>query len=314
MRPDLPFRNLMFQGSIAALITPMDAQGELDVASWRQLLRWHLAQGSNGIVVAGTTGESATLEDHEFAQLLSIALEELKGKIPVLAGTGTNATRSSVERTRQAEALGADGALIVTPYYNRPSQEGLAAHYRHIANAVELPIVLYNVPLRTGVDLHPKTVAELAQIEHIVALKEAYASPERLPQLQSLVSDDFIILSGDDESCANTIAQGADGVISVVANAAPAAMAQLAETARAAFRHDNTASNQAAPDYATLNRQLKPLYALAALGGNPTGIKWCLWQSQRIQRGIRLPLTWLHPDLESTAQALYRDVTPLVTR
>lgn len=318
----------MFQGSIVALVTPMQNDGSLDLDSWCRLLEWHLAAGTDGVVVAGTTGESATLKPAEFEQLLTTAVEILKGKITVLAGTGTNATASTIERTQRAAALGADGTLIVTPYYNRPSQHGLMAHYESVAEQTDIPIVLYNVPSRTGVDLHPETTAHLSQVPSIVAIKEANATPARLPELLTLLEQDFSILSGDDPTCASSIAAGAQGVISVVANAAPATVARMALSARTFCNSTKTANpakklasatdnddnkDRMAPEHIMLDQRLQPLYELASLGGNPTGIKWCLWQSQRIQRGIRLPLTWLHPDQEGQAQALYQQVADLVT-
>ncbi|GAB4190043.1 MAG: 4-hydroxy-tetrahydrodipicolinate synthase [Wenzhouxiangellaceae bacterium] len=293
----------MFQGSIVALITPLNAHGAIDLETWQQLLLWHVDQGTSGVVVAGTTGESATLTDDEFNQLLSAAVATVGGKLRILAGTGSASTRTAVERTRRAEQLGADGALIVTPYYNRPGQEGLYAHYRTIAEAVSLPIVLYNVPARTAVDLAPATVARLAAIDNIVAIKEAHTAAGRLNELRKLTPSQFDILSGDDPTAAASMLEGAVGVISVVANAAPASIARLCELARGGQREAAIA----------LDQQLSPLYRLAALGGNPTGIKWCLWHSKRIQRGIRLPLTWMSADLEEEAEALWQQSAPVLS-
>lgn len=294
----------MFHGSIVALVTPMDSAGQLDLSAWHQLIQWHLDAGTQALVVAGTTGESACLSSTEFQQLLESAVSLAGGKVPVIAGTGSSCTQSTIERTQLAARLGADGALVVTPYYNRPQQDGLEAHYLALAEAVELPIVLYNVPARTGVDLLPATVARLARHPRIVAFKEAQAGAQRWHELRQSVAGRIALLSGDDPSCAFSMLHGGSGVISVVANAAPAAMAELSRLALAGATEAATA----------LDRRLQPLYQLASLGGNPAGIKWSLWQSQRIQRGIRLPLTWLNPDLEAQATALYQSVSDLIAQ
>lgn len=293
----------MFQGSIVALITPMSAAGAIDLQSWRALLRRHAASGTDGVVVAGTTGESSTLTENEFRQLLESAVDEVGDRMNVLAGTGAPATHATIQRTQLAAQIGAAGALVVTPYYNRPGQDGLYAHYQAVADAVELPLVLYNVPARTAVDMQPETVARLAAHTNIVALKEANASPQRLPRLQALLGGRLRILSGDDPTAGASMLAGAHGVISVVANSAPAATAELCRAARAGN----------ADLVRELDQQLAALYELACLGGNPAGIKWCLWRSQWIQSGIRLPLTWLAGDLEPQAQTLYQAIENLVT-
>lgn len=270
----------MFQGSIVALITPMDDRGAIDFDALQRLVDWHLEAGTDGIVVAGTTGESATLEGDEFERLLAAVLERVDGRIPVLAGTGGAATAKTVKQTRLAETLGASGALVVTPYYVRPTQAGLEAHYRAIASATSLPLVLYNVPSRTGVDLLPGTVAALADLENVVAIKEAKSDMDRVAELVERCGQRMTVLSGDDPSCREAMRRGARGVISVAANVAPDRMHSVCAAA----------ISGADAEADRLDEELKPLYEAMALETNPIPAKWSVHLLGRCGPGIRLPL------------------------
>jgi 4-hydroxy-tetrahydrodipicolinate synthase len=270
----------MFDGSIVALVTPMDESSRVDAAGLRRLVDFQLSSGTSAIVVAGTTGESATLTTEEFEQLLEATLRQVDGRVPVIAGTGSADTARTIGRTRRAEALGADAALLVTPYYNRPPQAGLRAHYEAVAAATHLPLILYNVPGRTGVDLLPGTVAALADGDRFVAIKEAVPDPGRVHELLELVGDRMAVLSGDDPSCARSMAAGARGVISVAANVAPAAMARLCEAALAGDR-DRAA---------VFDAELAHLYRQLAVQSNPIPVKWAAHRMGLIGPGIRLPL------------------------
>ncbi len=270
----------MFQGSIVALITPMDDQGRVEFGRVPQLLDFLLDAGSSGVVVAGTTGESATLEPEEYQALLETVVAHVGGRVPVLAGTGSASTAHTVTRTRLAGRLGADGALVVTPYYNRPTQDGLYAHYCAVAAASDLPLVLYNVPTRTSVDLRPETVARLAPIEQVVAIKEAVPGVERATELMQRCGDSLVVLSGDDASCAEVMLAGARGVISVAANIAPRQFADLSARALAGDRDGAVA----------LVKRLAPLLAQLSVETNPIPVKWAAFELGMAGPGIRLPL------------------------
>lgn len=276
-------RESMFSGSIVALVTPFTDSGSVDIAAAERLVDFHLEQGSNGVVVAGTTGESATLAKPEFHELLSVVIRRIDGAVPVLAGTGSAATDIAVEQTRRAGQLGADAALVVTPYYNRPTQSGLQAHFRAIADDSEIPIVLYNVPSRTAVDMLPATVERLAAHPRIVAIKEAKRDLGRVEELVARCGPDFAVLSGDDPSCLAAMRRGARGVVSVAANVVPAIMQRLCASVRAR----NTALAQ------ELDGRLQPLYEALALETNPIPVKWALFEMKLIGPQIRLPLTQL---------------------
>ena len=249
------------------------------MGAWRNLLQRQLHGGTQGFVVAGSTGEAAALYDAEFDTLLRSAVEFVAGRVPVLAGTGLSNTAKTVEQTRRAAALGADGALVVTPPYVRPTQAGLLAHYRAIADDGALPIVLYNVPGRTGCDLLPETALELASHPRIVGLKEARSEPERMRALLVARSDGFAVLSGDDPTCARAMLAGADGVISVASNVAPAAMRQLCEVSRAGKQGEAE----------RCDAQLATLYDFLNVEPNPIPVK-ALLSRQGIGHGLRLPL------------------------
>jgi 4-hydroxy-tetrahydrodipicolinate synthase len=218
-------------GSVTALATPFTASGELDLSAWRRLLQWQLDSGTQAIVVAGSTGEAAALYDVEYDALLRSAVEQVTGRIPVIAGTGLSNTAKTIEQTRRAAALGADAALVVTPPYVRPTQAGLDAHYRMVADEGDLPIVLYNVPGRTGCDLLPETVAKLVAHDRIVGIKEARTEVDRMTALLELRDPGFVVLSGDDPTAARAMLSGADGVVSVASNVLPRSMRWLCELA-----------------------------------------------------------------------------------
>ena len=275
---------LRISGSITALATPFTAAGELDLDAWRRLLQLQLDGGTQGVVVAGSTGEAAALYDMEYDTLLRSAVELVAGRIPVLAGTGLSNTAKTIEQTRRVAALGADAALVVTPPYVRPTQPGLIAHYRAVADDGVLPVVLYNVPGRTGCDLLPETVAELATHERIVGIKEARSEPERMAALLALRSDGFVVLSGDDPTAARAMLAGADGIISVASNVLPRAFRKLCDLARAGKRDDTE----------RWDAQLHDAYDFLGVEPNPIPLK-ALLSRLGIGRGLRLPLTPLSP-------------------
>jgi len=285
MAPYFRLGGPMFSGSIVALVTPFFDDGRVDFAALDGLVDFHLDQGSDGLVVAGTTGESATLTKAETKDVLAAVIRRVDGAIPVVAGTGSAATAVAVEQTRQAADLGAVGALVVTPYYNRPTQAGLEAHFTAIAEASDIPIVLYNVPSRTAVDLLPSTVERLSRHPRIVGIKEAKNETGRIDELVARCGAGFTVLSGDDPSCLAAMQRGAAGVISVAANVAPEPMHRLCALAR---EEDWSAAEQ-------LDERLRPLFAVLGLETNPIPVKWALFEMKRIGSNIRLPLTPLDP-------------------
>ena len=291
---------MRLSGSITALATPFNAAGELDLDAWQRLLQQQLDAGTQAVVVAGSTGEAAALYDVEFDLLLRTAVEFVAGRIPVLAGTGLSNTAKTIEQTRRAAALGADAALVVTPPYVRPTQAGLIAHYRAIADDNGLPIVLYNVPGRTGGDLLPETVAELCGHPRIVGIKEARNEPERMEGLLKFRSGDFAVLSGDDPTACRAMLAGADGVISVASNVLPTAMRRLCDLARAG-------KSDAAHE---IDAQLQPAFEFLGVEPNPIPVKAVL-ALQGVGHGLRLPLLPLsaaHADAASTMAATVREL------
>jgi 4-hydroxy-tetrahydrodipicolinate synthase len=282
----------MFQGSFVALVTPF-RDGAVDLAALDDLCRWHLESGTHGIVPLGTTGESPTVDADERAAVLRAVIARCRGKIPVIAGTGTNDTRKTIALTRQAKELGADGALLVTPYYNKPTQEGLFRHFEAVARAVDLPIVLYNIPGRSGVAIAPETIARLAQVKGIVAVKEASGSLDIVAQIRLLCGLD--ILSGEDSLNYPILAVGGKGIISVVANLMPRECATLCEAARKG-------------DHATaraLHDRLFPLAKALFLETNPIPVKTAMRILGRGTGELRLPLCEMAPaNAEKLAAAL----------
>ena len=273
------------QGSFVALVTPMLENGSLDFDALEALVEWHIESETNGIVSVGTTGESATVSVPEHLEIIKKTIDFVDGRVPVIAGTGGNSTQEAVELTQTAAELGADYALIVTPYYNKPNQEGLFQHFIKIADSAEIPQILYNVPSRTACDLRPDTVMRLASHQNIVGIKEALDSSERLSELirisQSVADQkNFSVFSGDDPSFSSFMANGGDGVISVAANIVPKYISQICSL---------NLSDQF--DHAEeLNSILKNLYELLFIESNPIPVKWMLNKMGRIQPGIRLPL------------------------
>lgn len=270
-------------GSICALATPFQADGQLDLDAFARLIQGQLAGGTQGLVVAGSTGEAHALSDDELALVVAKAIAVVAGRVPLLVGTGSANTAKTIAATRRARDLGADAALIVTPYYVRPTQQGLLQHYRAIADAVELPIVLYNVPGRTGCDLLPATVAQLAAHPRIVAIKEAVADAQRMQDLLALRSVSFQVLSGDDGSACRALLAGADGVISVANNLVPAQFRALCDAARGGHRDRAE----------TLDAQLQPLFDALGLESNPIPLKWGLSTQGLGSAHPRLPLVEL---------------------
>lgn len=276
----------MIRGSIVALVTPMRSDETIDWECLDALVEWHIANGTQGIVPVGTTGESPTVTPKEHCEIIRAVVELTDARVPVIAGTGANSTREAIEFTSSAKDSGADACLLVTPYYNRPTQRGLFLHYQAIAKAVDIPQILYNVPGRTAVDLLPATVRQLADIEQIRGIKEATGSLERAAEIRALCGDRIDIFSGDDATSCELMLQGGQGTISVTANVAPAAVAAMAEAAVAGDR----ASAEA------LNEPLLGLHEQLFLEANPIPVKWALAQMGRIPEGIRLPLTALSED------------------
>jgi 4-hydroxy-tetrahydrodipicolinate synthase len=270
----------MVSGSLVAIVTPMLANGEIDRAAWLRLLDFHLDNGTAGIVVGGTTGESASLLEEELRELTTTALQHVSGRMQIIAGAGTSSTAETVTRVRWLSALGVDGLLIVTPAYVKPTQDGLIRHYTAAAEASSVPILLYNVPGRTAVDLLPPTVARLAPVTNIVALKEAVGDLDRVRELQRLAPG-IAVLSGDDATCREAVIAGAKGVISVTANVAPREMADMIA---AALAGDATRA-------ARIDARLAALHENLFVEANPIPVKWVLEQMGMIGPGIRLPLT-----------------------
>ncbi len=287
----------MIQGSMVALVTPMNADNSLDWESLHKLVDWHLEQGTHAIVAMGTTGESATLDVEEHLAVIKKVVDQVNGRIPVIAGTGANSTSEAVELTQAAKDAGVDACLLVTPYYNKPTQEGLFLHHEFIAKAVAIPQMLYNVPGRTGVDMKPETALRLASVPNIIGIKEATGDLVRAKSLIEQAPASFGIISGDDETAVDLILLGGKGDISVTANVVPAAIARMCELALAGKAEEARAINQ----------RLLPLHTAMFLESNPIPVKWAVEQLGMIQSGIRLPLTPLsaqyHQQVKAAMQA-----------
>lgn len=277
----------MYSGSFPALVTPFKTNLDVDFEAYGRLLEWHIERGSNGVVPCGCTGEAATLSHDEQKAVIKFAVERVAGRVPVIAGTGSNNTREAIGLTQYAKEVGADGALLITPYYNKPTAAGQVAHYRAIAEAIDgLPIMLYNVPGRTGTKISPETIAELNKIANIVSVKEACGDIDQVSSILALC--DINVMSGDDSLTLPMIAVGAKGVVSVAANVAPAEVAELC-------RHANAGNFEAAR---TMHYQLLPLFKVLFVESNPLPVKSALAQMGLIENVLRLPLT---PALESTS-------------
>ena len=273
------------RGSLVAIVTPMSVDGSLDLGSWDRLLDFHLAEGTDGIVIAGTTGESPALTLEEIEELTRRAVARCAGKIPLIVGAGTNSTASTVARTRALSSLGVDAVMLVTPYYNKPPQEGLFRHFMAAADASAVPVVMYNVPSRTAVDLLPATVARLAAHPRIKALKDASATLERVRDLLAVCPPDFSVLSGDDATAVDWIGAGAHGVISVTGNVVPR---RMHEASSAALEGDLGAAR-------AIDAQLHPLHRDLFIEANPIAVKWAVARLGLIGNAIRSPLVELSP-------------------
>lgn len=287
----------MITGSIVALVTPMLDNGDIDWDGLDKVVDLHLDKGTNSIVAVGTTGESSTLSCQEHCAVVRRVVERVNGRIPVIAGTGANSTTEAIELTSAAKAAGANACLLVTPYYNKPTQEGLYQHYKTIAAAVDIPQILYNVPGRTACDMLPETVLRLAKIDNIVGVKEATGDLERARLLIEQAPADFAIYSGDDATATELILMGGAGNISVTANVAPAEMAELC---RLALAKDEDAAR-------ALHQRLMPLHKQLFLEANPIPVKWAMHEQGLIGLGIRLPLTVLSQAYQAPVRQALRD-------
>ncbi len=285
------------QGSIVAIITPMYDDGKVDFDALTRLVEWHIAEGTDGIVAVGTTGESATLDVVEHASVIEHVIKVVAGRIAVIAGTGANSTREAIELTSTAKKLGADAALLVTPYYNKPTQEGLYRHYRAIAEAVDLPQMLYNVPGRTGVDMHNDTVVRLAEVDGISSIKDATGDLTRgldlITRLNALPNGGIDVFSGDDATAWRLMGMGAKGNVSVTANVVPRAMHEIC---RAALSGNAVLAEQ-------LNQEVAILHQILFCESNPIPVKWALHDMGKVALGLRLPLTVLATEYQAQVHA-----------
>lgn len=282
----------MFGGSMVALVTPMHADGSIDIDSLHNLIEFHIDSGTDAIVAVGTTGESATLTVDEHCAVIEHVVKQVNHRIPVIAGTGANATEEAIILTQHAKRLGVDAALLVTPYYNRPTQQGLYLHYKAIAEAVDLPQILYNVPSRTACDLLPETVAKLADIANIVGIKEATGDVSRIEQINALCQSPLELYTGEDANTVDFIAAGGHGVISVTANVAPQAMHEMCQ---AALNGEIEKAKQ-------IDQRLAKLHQNLFLEANPIPVKWALTEMGKMPAGIRLPMTVLSDTYHQTVR------------
>jgi 4-hydroxy-tetrahydrodipicolinate synthase len=283
----------MLQGSLVAIVTPMLPDGQLDLPSLNALIDFHVDQGSDGIVIVGTTGESPTVDFEEHCLLIESAVKQADGRIPVIAGTGANSTQEAILLTKKAQALGADACLLVAPYYNKPTQEGLYQHFRAVADAVNIPQILYNVPGRTGCDISNDTVLRLAQHANIIGIKDATGGIERGTDLLLRAPEDFLVFSGDDATAMSLMLLGGKGVISVTANVAPKLMHAMCV---AAIAGDAITAR-------SINAKLFALHQKLFVEANPIPVKWVLNQMGLIGTGVRLPLTALSSQFHETLRA-----------
>jgi 4-hydroxy-tetrahydrodipicolinate synthase len=293
----LPTTIFMIQGSSVAIVTPMHEDGSLDFPGLRKLIDWHIAEGTNSIVIVGTTGESPTVTVEEHCELIKVAVEQSAKRIPIIAGTGGNSTAEAIELTRFAKTVGADASLLVVPYYNRPTQEGMYQHFRKIAEAVDIPVILYNVPGRTVADMSNETILRLAQVPGIVGVKDATGNLARGTDLLRLAPKSFAVYSGDDATAMALMFCGGHGNISVTANVAPRAMSELC----------SAAMNGRCKEAIEINNRLLPLHNKLFIEPNPLPVKWAMMQMGLISSGIRLPLVGLSNEYHETVRTALRE-------
>jgi 4-hydroxy-tetrahydrodipicolinate synthase len=273
----------MFRGSIVALVTPMNEDGSIDFVSYQNLLEFHVSNKSDGIVIVGTTGEAPTIDFDEHIKLIEEGVKYINGRIPIIAGTGANSTKEAIFLTAKAKELGADACLLVTPYYNRPNQEGLYQHFKAINDAVSIPQILYNVPCRTGCDLNNDTIIKLSKLINIIGIKDATGDLNRIKSLKKEVNKDFLLISGDDKTFLDFLELGGNGVISVTANVVPNLIHNICEKAFSGNFQEAK----------SINDKLKDLHELMFIEPNPIPVKWALYYLEMIKPFIRLPLVRL---------------------
>lgn len=287
----------MISGSIVAIVTPMHEDGSLDFPGLRKLIDWHIAEGTDSIVIVGTTGESPTVTVEEHCELIKVAVDQAAKRIPIIAGTGGNSTSEAIELTRYAREVGADASLLVVPYYNRPTQEGMVRHFKAIAEAVDIPVILYNVPGRTVADMSNETILRLAQVPGIIGVKDATGNIARGTDLLRQAPASFSVYSGDDPTAMALMFCGGRGNISVTANVAPRAMHELCVAAMAGRTAEAIA----------INNKMLPLHNKLFVEPNPLPVKWALTQMGLISSGIRLPLVGLSSEYHETVRAALRE-------
>ena len=276
----------MIQGSIVALVTPMFENGDVDKESLKKLVDYHIEKGTDDLVAVGTTGESATLDENEHCDVIKFIVDVTDRRIPVIAGTGANSTKEAITLTQKAKSLGVDACLIVTPYYNKPTQEGLYLHHKAIAEAVDIPQILYNVPGRTACDMLPETIGRLSHVANIVGVKEATGQLSRFKEIRDLVGTDFAIYTGDDASSREFCLLGGNGTITVTGNVAPRLVHDMIWAAMAGDKETALA----------FDNKLAALHSSLFIQSNPIPVKWAVAEMGLIGKGIRLPLTWLTAD------------------
>ena len=287
----------MISGSIVAIVTPMHEDGSLDFPGLRKLIDWHIAEGTDSIVIVGTTGESPTVTVEEHCELIKVAVEQSAKRVPIIAGTGGNSTAEAIELTRYAHDVGADASLLVVPYYNRPTQEGMYRHFKTIAEAVDIPVILYNVPGRTVADMSNETILRLTDVPNIVGVKDATGNIARGTDLLRLAPSTFAVYSGDDATAMALMFCGGHGNISVTANVAPRLMHELCVAARSGKTAEAIA----------INNKLLPLHNKLFVEPNPLPVKWALKEMGLISSGIRLPLVGLSEEYHATVRTALRD-------
>ena len=290
--------NFFVKGSIVALITPMFEDGSIDYENLKELVKWHIESKTSAIVSVGTTGESATLNHNEHIAVIKKTVEYADGKIPIIAGTGANSTSEAIELTQEAKNIKADAAILVVPYYNKPTQKGMYLHFEKIAKNVDIPQILYNVPSRTVADIKPETVGKLSLVDNIVGIKDATGSLQTLEYLKKNCVDDFIYLCGDDMITMDFILSGGDGGISVTANVVPKLLQQMYQFALAGDREKSV----------SIQNKLIPLHNNLFIESNPIPVKWLLNQMGKCRNGIRLPLSILDSDYHNQVLENYKQI------